>query len=181
MGFLYKIKMIPELYTIVTQFILLILLLIGIAFLLPNRGFFNKDFTDKYTPQIIKNINFNKLKNIKNQLIKKQFEFFIPIVNETCKSINQPIGDEGCNNQCNEIGFKYYDKELGGCFNDPELKTKLQFNPECYKNRYEDLKDITNEQATKHWNTIGKLLLRNGSCYDEYNNIFEYDESLKTN
>jgi len=178
MGFLYKIKMIPELYIIVTQFIFLILLLIGIAFLLPDRGFFNKNFADKYTPQIIKNINFNKLKNIKNQLIKKQFELLTPTITPTCKGVNQPVGDGGCNEQCYDIGFKYYDSELGGCYNDPELKTKLKFDPECYKNRYNELKDITNEQATEHWNTLGKSLFKNGSCYDEYNNLFGHDEAL---
>ena len=44
--------------------------------------------------------------------------------------------------------------------------------------RYNELKDITNEQATEHWNTLGKSLFKNGSCYDEYNNLFGHDEAL---
>ena len=52
------------------------------------------------------------------------------------------------------------------------------FNVLCYKHRYMDLKNMTNDQATAHWNNHGKNEFRNGSCNDAYVNPNGIDKAI---
>ena len=159
MGILYSIKTIPEVYIIVSQILLLILIFVGLFYILPDRGFINTTIIQKYIPKIITD-TLNK-----KTIIYK----FIPSITDTCKGINQPKGGEGCNSQCYPFGYSYYDAELGGCFN-------YKFDAKCYKQRYSDLVNYTDSAAETHWKKHGIKEFRNGSCYDEFNDLNGQDK-----
>jgi hypothetical protein len=157
-GFLMTI--IPDLTNIGGQLLILIIIITVIILVLPKRRFID-------------------LKAIKSSIRESsRIKKFIPAITSTCKGIEQPSGNGGCNEQCYQFGHKYYDVRVGGCFSDVSYLNSPDFNATCYRNRYQDICTMTEVEATNHWNTIGKKENRNGSCNNLYTNLDGDDKAV---
>jgi len=65
---------------------------------------------------------------------------------------------------------------LPSIFNSKEVNATL--NVKCYKYRYIDLKNMTDNEALNHWNHYGKYEFRNGTCNDDYVNPKGADKAI---